>query len=262
MTVAMTFLLLAVVAGVVLATRGTATPQSEVPESTAQNRPYVEVGAWSGRTYPADAVVVGYDAREHTRAAVAFAVEEASRRDRPLVVLHAVHYPGMIGEPGPGLMHRDPGALEAAEDVTARGVAEARALRPELEVVGATEITGPARALREALPHADLVVVGTRGRGALASKILGARRGHLWRPHLMNRKQGREPMNTESIATDPQDTLVELTGRASAQPGGTVMDVQRTAVLTPVLVEDEPTLDLPDVWGHGSFPASDPPANW
>ncbi len=21
-------------------------------------------------------------------------------------------------------------------------------------------------------------------------------------------------------------------------------------------------LDLPDVWGHGSFPASDPPANW
>ena len=22
------------------------------------------------------------------------------------------------------------------------------------------------------------------------------------------------------------------------------------------------TLDLPDLWGHGSFPASDPPANW
>jgi hypothetical protein len=21
-------------------------------------------------------------------------------------------------------------------------------------------------------------------------------------------------------------------------------------------------LDLPEVWGHGSFPASDPPANW
>jgi hypothetical protein len=27
--------------------------------------------------------------------------------------------------------------------------------------------------------------------------------------------------------------------------------------------EHEPgPLDLPEVWGHGSFPASDPPANW
>ena len=162
MTTPMAVLLLAMVAGVVLATRRSTAPHSGLPESTAQARPYIEVGAWSGRTYPADAVVVGYDAREHTRAAVAFAVEEASRRDRPLVVLHAVHYPGMVGEPGPGLMHRDPGALEAAEEATARGVSEARALRPELEVVGATEITGPVRALREALPHADLVVVGTQ----------------------------------------------------------------------------------------------------
>ena len=27
-------------------------------------------------------------------------------------------------------------------------------------------------------------------------------------------------------------------------------------------VEDAPELDLPEVWGQGSFPASDPPANW
>ena len=26
---------------------------------------------------------------------------------------------------------------------------------------------------------------------------------------------------------------------------------------------NQPTaLDLPELWGHGSFPASDPPANW
>ena len=30
-----------------------------------------------------------------------------------------------------------------------------------------------------------------------------------------------------------------------------------------VAVGDEPeVLDLPEIWGHGSFPASDPPANW
>ena len=26
--------------------------------------------------------------------------------------------------------------------------------------------------------------------------------------------------------------------------------------------EDPAVLDLPDLWGMGSFPASDPPANW
>jgi nucleotide-binding universal stress UspA family protein len=166
-------------------------PGSELPEWAAPTEPYEEVGAWSGRTYPDDAVVVGYDGKQHTRAAVAFAVQEALRRDRPLVVLHAVDYPGMVGEPGPGLLHRDPGALEAAEEVTARGVAEARALHPEVEVAGATEITGPVRALREALPRADLVVVGTRGRGALASKVLGRRKRRHRRGPMVKRKQER-----------------------------------------------------------------------
>ena len=50
-------------------------------------------------------------------------------------------------------------------------------------------------------------------------------------------------MDTQSISTDLQDVLVELTG-------------------APARSLDEPTLDLPEVWGHGSFPASDPPANW
>jgi hypothetical protein len=42
------------------------------------------------------------------------------------------------------------------------------------------------------------------------------------------------------------------TGRGRAE-----RDSRRT------LVAAEPVaLDLPEVWGHGSFPASDPPANW
>ena len=31
---------------------------------------------------------------------------------------------------------------------------------------------------------------------------------------------------------------------------------------TDVAEEEETALDLPEVWGLGSFPASDPPANW
>jgi nucleotide-binding universal stress UspA family protein len=135
---------------------------------------YPEVGAWSGRTYPPGAVVVGFDDTEHSRAAVAWAAEAAVRHDVPLVVLHAANYPGLTGPPGTGLYHRDPGALEAAEEVTGRGVAEALAHRPGLSVVGATEVTSATTALVAASREAALVVVGTRGRGNLASLLLGS----------------------------------------------------------------------------------------
>nr|WP_227467022.1 universal stress protein [Nocardioides lijunqiniae] len=124
---------------------------------------YLDVGAWSGRTYPLGAVVAGYDGKEHGRAALVWAAQEAARRDAPLVVLHAANYPGMTGPPGTGLHHRDPGALEAADELTARGVAEAVAAVPGLDVLGATEVASAGRALVEASRKASLVVLGSRG---------------------------------------------------------------------------------------------------
>jgi hypothetical protein len=86
---------------------------------------YDEVGAWSGRSHPPNAVVVGFNGKDHSRAALAWGTEEAAGRGAPLLVLFAANYPGMTAEPGPGLLHRDPGALEAAEEVTQRGVSQA-----------------------------------------------------------------------------------------------------------------------------------------
>ena len=91
---------------------------------------YDEVGAWSGRGHPPGAVVVGYNGKKHSRAALAWGADEAAKRDAPLLVLFAANYPGMTVEPGSGLHHRDPGALEAAEEVTARGVSQAVEARP------------------------------------------------------------------------------------------------------------------------------------
>ena len=133
---------------------------------------YLEVGAWSGRTYPRGAVVVGYNGKEHSRAAVRWAAHEAARREAPLVVLYAADYPGMTGPPGVGLYYRDPGALEAAEELTASGVAEAMAAAPGLDVAGATEVTSAGWALTEASRDASLVVVGSRNRRG----VLGALR--------------------------------------------------------------------------------------
>ena len=135
---------------------------------------YVEVGAWSDKDHPRGAVVVGYNRKEHSRAALTWGAEEAMRRAIPLLVLYAANYPGMTVEPGPGLLHRDPLALEAAEEITARGVAEALDAHPGLWVAGATEVTSPSQALIEASNDAALVVLGSRGYGRLVGALLGS----------------------------------------------------------------------------------------
>ena len=91
---------------------------------------YTEVGGWSGRAHPRGAVVVGYNGKKHSRSALAWGTREVARRDAPLLVLFAANYSGMTVEPGPGLLERSPGALGAAEEVTARGVSEALEAHP------------------------------------------------------------------------------------------------------------------------------------
>ena len=121
-----------------------------------------------------DLVVVGYNGRQHSREALLWAAAEAVRRDAPLLVLYAANYPGMTLEPGPGLLHPEPGALDAAHEVTTRGVAEAIQAQPDVRVAGATEVTSPAEALTEASAQAALVVIGTRGFGRIMGALLGS----------------------------------------------------------------------------------------
>lgn len=135
---------------------------------------YTDVGAWFDTAPPPGSVVVGYNGKEHSRAALAWAAAEAIRRHAPLLVLFAANYPGMTVEPGPGLFHREPGALEAAQEVTARGVSEALEAHPGLLVVGATEVTSPPQALTAASNDAALVVLGSRGYGRVAGALLGS----------------------------------------------------------------------------------------
>ena len=53
------------------------------------------------------------------------------------------------------------------------------------------------------------------------------------------------------------------TGSLSSGGDRVHSDVDREAPERSAAIAEGPaTLDLPEVWGHGSFPASDPPANW
>jgi nucleotide-binding universal stress UspA family protein len=118
--------------------------------------------------------VVGYNGRDHSRDALLWAAAEAIRRDTVLRVVYAANYPGMTLEPGPGLLELEHGALDAAREVTVRGVSEAIDARPGVRVEGSPEVTSPSRALTEASSDAALVVIGTRGFGRVVGALLGS----------------------------------------------------------------------------------------
>jgi nucleotide-binding universal stress UspA family protein len=119
-------------------------------------------------------VVVGYNGKPHSRHALLWAAEEAVRRRTPLLVIYAANYPGMTIDPGPGLLEPEPGALDAAREVTVRGVSEALVAQHELRVMGATEVTSPSQALVDASSDAGLLVIGSRGYGRVVGALLGS----------------------------------------------------------------------------------------
>ncbi|MFC0506212.1 universal stress protein [Micromonospora costi] len=120
-------------------------------------------------------VVVGVDGSALSVEAVGFAFEEASRRDAPLVAVHAWLDPVAV-LPGDVLpMVEDLKVLADEEErVLAESVAGWAERYPDVPVRHRLVHGSPAQVLVDEARDAQLVVVGAHGRGALGGLLLGS----------------------------------------------------------------------------------------
>lgn len=126
---------------------------------------------------PTGAVVVGHDGSKQADHALDWAWRHGSGETRDLVLLHAVEggWPAaaeMAGgvDPEPYLHDRDVADLAMLDEARTR----IGPVRPGLAVHTVTTRTDARNALLKSSERASLLVVGSRGRGPIASKLLGS----------------------------------------------------------------------------------------
>ncbi|MEX2103247.1 MAG: universal stress protein [Gaiellaceae bacterium] len=128
-------------------------------------------------------IVVGVDGSPGAAEALRWALAEAHVREAKLHIVHAWMVPLVIALPEPlvvGLTPPGPSVEEvyerlrgAAKDVLDSSVRAARE-EPGIQVEGELIEGRAAQELLEAARDADLLVVGTRGRGGFAGLLLGS----------------------------------------------------------------------------------------
>ncbi len=132
-----------------------------------------------GTAPPPGTVVVGIDGSVQSDRALDWAVLQAGLEHRALTIVHAAH----LSAAGETLWMGTPGTdlRGVVDDLRATGhtllvAAEARAARadPSLVVRSVLSTHDPRHALTALSEDADLTVVGSRGRGPVASLLLGS----------------------------------------------------------------------------------------
>ena len=118
-------------------------------------------------------IIVGVDSSPASQTALLWAAAEAAHRGRELLVVHVYDWRAAGSRvPLGGAYEQD--ARARAETIVAAAVADAEAASPSLTVRGEAVVGAPGAVLIRASEKAELVVVGSRGRGGIASLLLGS----------------------------------------------------------------------------------------
>lgn len=120
-------------------------------------------------------VVVGVDGSPNSEQAIAVAFEEASLRDVPLVAVHAWNDITYEDTRGTARILTQPETLEEGEDrLLTERLAGWPEKYPDVEVRRLLVRDRPRHALLDISAEAQLVVVGSRGRGGFTGMLLGS----------------------------------------------------------------------------------------
>ena len=120
-------------------------------------------------------IVVGVDGSASSQQALAWALDEARHRDAPVRVVHAWDFPYTQGE----IAHQAGQAIRAplqhdAHHIIDMALRNVGGLGDNVDVRRVVTRGAPVAVLVQAARNAQLLVVGTRGRGAFAGLLLGS----------------------------------------------------------------------------------------
>ncbi|MGB2572284.1 universal stress protein [Micromonospora citrea] len=124
-----------------------------------------------GQADAAGPVVVGVDGSESSQVALGFAVERAAQREVPLRVVRVFDPPGERWRPSD---HDERATADEERAAVEKSLTRWRQTFPDVAVEVDVRPGNPAATLVEASRDAQLVVVGSRGRGGLRGMLLGS----------------------------------------------------------------------------------------
>jgi nucleotide-binding universal stress UspA family protein len=117
-------------------------------------------------------IVVGVDGSDEAITALEWALDEGRLRGAEVEVIHAFYLFPDLSELA--ALSEQPDMVAQAEELLRKAVEPALATRPGVKVTTRAVQGPPARTLLDAAAGADLLVVGSRGRGGFAGLMLGS----------------------------------------------------------------------------------------